>query len=712
MVQNVPAKGMMRVVTPQELTSAIAVSDQAAARAGEGNNQQVETELAAHIRRQYELMRNHRSSAQGWNERLLHAQRVFNGQYSPQKMAEIQQFGGSTVYARLTAVKCRGATSLLREVYLGPDRPWGLDPTPEPVIPDHVQDAIQSLVTQEVTATQQAGQQLDPNQIKDRISSLVEAADRAAKKKAKFEAEKAEGMLQDRLVEGGFYKALAEFLVDLPLFPFACVKGPVVRIVPDVVWQNGKPAVQQKPKLFWERVSPFDLFFSPGVSDIEDADCIERVRFRRADLNDVLGLPGYNEDAVRAVLNDYANGLYDNIDPTDSERSQNENRENPVFNQTGMIYGLEFHGSIQGHMLLNWGMDTAQIADPDRDYFVQAWLIGRHVIKVQMSPSPRKRHPYYITSFEKVPGTPVGNALPDILEDIQDVCNAALRSLVNNLAISSGPQVTVNDDRLAPGENGDELYPWKRWHVTSDPMSSSSTLKPIEFFQPQSNAQELLGVYEKFSQIADELSAIPRYITGSERLGGAGRTSSGLAMLMGNASKILQTVAANIDRDIFQPCLQGLYDMEMLTNQTGAFRGDESIVVRGVDVAIQRETDRQRRIEFLQATMNPIDMQIIGPKGRATVLRGVAEDLNFDGEEIVPSDQEIQAMLQEQAQAAAAQAAMGQPPGPGGKPAAPGAPVTPKGNAPTAAGPGQAPPQKPDSPGLGVADGKAMRGMA
>jgi hypothetical protein len=66
-------------------------------------------------------------------------------------------------------------------------------------------------------------------------------------------------------------------------------------------------------------------------------------------------------------------------------------------------------------MLLEYGISTRSIPDPLRDYFVQAWLIGRYVIKVQLSPSPRKRHPYYITSFEKVPGTPVGNGLPDIL---------------------------------------------------------------------------------------------------------------------------------------------------------------------------------------------------------------------------------------------------------------------------------------------------------
>ena len=123
-------------------------------------------------------------------------------------------------------------------------------------------------------------------------------------------------------------------------------------------------------------------------------------------------------------------------------------------------------------------------------------------------PRFRKRPPYYVTSFEKVPGTVVGNALPDILADIEEATNAALRSLINNMSIASGPQVVVNDDRIAENENGDDLYPWKRWHTVNDPLGNNATAAG-RFFQPNSNAQELLGVYEKFTQIADELSCHP-----------------------------------------------------------------------------------------------------------------------------------------------------------------------------------------------------------
>lgn len=623
------------------------------------------TNLAGYIRTQFEMMKNHRNSQSGWSERLSEALRTFNGVYSADKLAEIKRFGGSEIYARISAAKCRGASSLLRDVYLQSDRPWGLDPGPDPAIPPNIMQSIQQLLKVEVATMEQGGQQVDPTAMRDRLNMLMTAARQAAKKKSAAQAKIAEDKIDEYLVEGGFYKALAEFIADLPIFPFACIKGPVVRIVPSLNWENGTAISTPRPRMFWERVSPFDIWWTPGAGDIENASIIERSRLSRADLNDLLDLPGYDQAEIRAVLDEYGRGgLSDNWDATDSERAVNESRENPLMNHSGMITCLEFNGNVQGRMLLEQGMDAKFIPDGLRDYMVQAWLIGQHVIKVQLSPSPRKRHNYFITSFEKMPGTPVGNGLTDIIADLQEGANSTLRALMNNMAIASGPQVMVNDSKLAAGEDADDMYPWKRWHFEDDPINGTSQV-PISFFQPNSIAQELLAVYDKINGMADDMSAIPRYLQG-QSAGGAGRTSSGLAMLMGNASKILQAVAANIDRDVFDPLLTALYDIIMMTDNSGLLTGEESVRVMGVTVAIQRETQRSRQLEFLQITANPIDTAIMGPEGRAQVLRTVSEGIGMPGAEIVPSDDVLkerqQAAQQQQAAAAAGQAQGNQAP--------------------------------------------------
>jgi hypothetical protein len=651
MAQALPVPGVLRVVSNAALDAQQKAQD--AARQALTLSQPVMSSIASHITTQFDMMKRHRSSQAGWNERMLAAMRAFNGQYEASKLAEIRQFGGSEVYARIISAKCRGATALLRDVYLSSDRPWALEPPADPDVPPEIMDGIKRLVMAEVATLQANGVQFDVNATRDRVSHLIEQARSAARKQETKRAKLAEDKVEELLQEGGFYHALAEFLVDLPQFPFACIKGPTVKVVPTVTWEGNRATLVQKPRLFWHRVSPFDIWWTPGAADVENAAVIERTRVTRADLNDLLDLPGYNQAEVRAVLDEYGRGgIADNWDTTDSERAVMESRENPVFNQSGLITCLEFHGNVQGRVLHEYGMDKKLVPDELRDYTVQAWMIGTHVIKVQLSPNPRRRHNYYITSFEKVPGTPVGNALPDILSDIENVCNATLRSLVNNLSISSGPQVVINMDRLSPDGDPNSLYPWKRWHMTSDPVASANTQVPVSFFQPVSNANELLSVYKAFSDIADELSAIPKYLSGGGAGGGAGRTASGLAMLMGNSSKLLQTVAANVDRDIFEPCLGNLYDMVMLTDTSGLLTGEENVRVRGVSVAVQRETQRARQLEFLQITANPIDTQITGVEGRAAVLRAVSDGLGLPGDQVVPDEETLKERQQQQMLAA------------------------------------------------------------
>jgi hypothetical protein len=647
--------GLIQVVPPAALDaqdqSKAQMQAQATAGAQQAVNQPDVSSLVGYIKGQFEIFRNHRNTQQGWSERLLVALRAFNGQYEETKLRQIRQFGGSEVYMRMVAQKCRAASSLLRDIYLGPDRPWGLKPPTDPDIPADILQKIDQLMQSEAQMIQQTlGTPPSPTDLQKRKSALLSSASDAAKKKAADQAKESEDKIDEILREGGFYHALAEFLVDLPIFPFACIKGPVVRVVPTVTWPSGggQPTVQMKPTLTWERVSPFDLWWTPGVASIENANVIEKKQITRAELNELLDLPGYNTAEIYAVLDEFGRGgIYDNWDMTDAERAVLESRENPAWNRSQMLAMMEFNGNVQGRCLQDYGL---AVPDELRDYHVQVWCIGSHVIKAQLSPSPRMRHPYFITSFEKVPGTPVGNGLTDLLTDVQEASNATLRSLINNLSISSGPQVVIDDDQVDPSENSEALFPWKRWHARKNLLAGATSSKPpVEFFQPLDNSDKLIKVLEYLTGVADDVSAIPKYVGGSAG-GNAGRTASGLAMLMGNASKILQTVSANVDREVVEMVLLQLFDMILLTDTSGMLTGEERVSVQGVNVAIQRETERQRQLEFLQTTANPLDQKIMGMAGRGKVLRAVSTTVGLAGEQIVPDDDKLDQMEQAEQQ--------------------------------------------------------------
>lgn len=625
-------RGTLRIVTPTQLNERDKL-----AKSLEDAKPEVLDDLANYVRKMFEAAKRHRTSS-GVDDEMISFLRSYNGEYSPTKKAEIAQFGGSDVFARITASKCRGATSLLRDVYLSADQPWGIDPSPDPTLPGSVTRDIDAVVGGEAMYLIMNGAPPQKEQLQARKEDLLKAAKLAERSKAKEQAVIAERKMDDILVEGKFWEAFSQFLADLPIYHCAIMKGPTIRNAELLTWgKDGAPTVELRPRFYWDRVSPFDLWFTPGATDLLHTDTFERQRMSVTDLYESIGLPGYHEANIRETIRRHGDGgLREWSLLFEQERRKIENRGDMSAHDDPMMDCIEFQGRVLGKYLKQW--DLKGVTDEEKPYFITCWMIDKVVIKVMLNPNIRKRPGYYITSFDKQPGTLHGSGVAEVLADIQDVMNAALRSLVNNMAIASGPQVFYNEDLVNPNQN-DSLYPWKRWKFNTDPANPQG--QPVGFFQPSSNAAELLGVYGKFNEIADEVSAIPRYMTGNQNVGGAGRTASGLAMLMSNANKALQNVAENIDDDVFEPVLQTLYDLVMLTDETGMLRGDESIRVNGVRNVVKQEQDRVRQLEFLQLTANEFDMPIVGAN-RAKIIQQVANRLGLEVDIPEPGEQNQQ----------------------------------------------------------------------
>jgi hypothetical protein len=250
--------------------------------------------------------------------------------------------------------------------------------------------------------------------------------------------------------------------------------------------------------------------------------------------------------------------------------------------------------------------------------------------------------------------------------------NAAARSLANNMGISSGPQVGVNVSRLPPGEDITEMYPWKIWQFQSSEFNDGS--QPLQFFQPNSNANELMAVFEKFSARADEDTMIPRYMTG-ESSPGAGRTSSGLSMLISNAGKGIKQVISNIDRSVIVPSIERLYQDNLRYSKDPDLIGDVKAVAKGATSLVVKEAEAVRRNEFLQIVLNsPVAQQIVGMDGAAELLREQARNLSGNVNRIVPDRPTLTAMQNLQQQNAQLQEQLAMIAGElqGGAPGAPG----------------------------------------
>lgn len=603
-------------------------------------------------------------------ERMFTALRTRRGEYDPQKLAQIRAMGGSEIFMNLTSVKCRAAASWLRDVLSATgqtERPWTIRPSPVPELPPQINERIVQTVGQQLTTAMQAGMMVTDEQLMQALQDVREEAKNAIMAEARTRSDRMADKMEDQLVEGGFIDALDQFLEDIVTFPAAVLKGPVVRKRKVMRWkqmQNGfEPDVEETLKLEWERVSPFNIFPSPAAVGVNDGYLIEKHQLSREDLNALIGVDGYDDKSIREVLRTYGDGGL--RDWTNNESTQAEatgqSTTHMAENDDGLIDALQFWGPVSGKMLREWGMSETEILDETQEYHVEAWLIGQFCIKAVLNYDPLCRRPYYKASYEEIPGSFWGNGITDLVVDTQQVVNATARAIVNNMGIASGPQVYVNVDRLAAGEDITQLSPWRIWQMTSNPVGTSE--KPIDFFQPDSRIAELMGVFEKFNMLADEYSGLPKYMAG-DSAGGAGRTASGLSMLMSNAGKTIKQVVANIDIGVLTPLLVQLYDHNMRYAEDPELKGDVQIVARGASSLVNKENAQVRRNEFLQITANPIDMQIVGVEGRAAVLREAAKNLDMDPDKVVPTVSRLRQKLIQQAMMAQSQQGQGSQPAP------------------------------------------------
>lgn len=605
--------------------------------------------LAGYIRDCFDAAKDAREEL---DVRMLKCMRQRLGQYDPDMLAQLTRQGGAQIYMLLTQTKCRGAEAWLRDILLSTGMiPWDLSPTPVPDLSPSEMKQIMAKIGEHVSSLVQSTG-IVPTQAQLEELKLLAVA-RIKAQRLDTAVRKTESMKQimaDQLVEGNMVVAVDQFISDLTTFPYAVMKGPVVTQKAYLSWgtdmRTGKVTPQQDMKFtpWFDRTSPFDFYWEPGITDIQSGYTLEKHELSRRDVAAMLGQDGYDESSVRLVLHDYENGMLNDwldmeYDVWERRRLEGKGGMYLITSPAPTFKALEFNGSVSGRMLQDWGMDT--IDDPDQEFEVNAWLIGRHVIRAVMNADPLLEKPYRVTAFNKVPGSVAGIALPELIADTQAVCNAAARALVNNMSVASGPQVEISVDRLPSNEEITEVSPWKIWQVLSDPLGSSNPA--VRFNQPSDNSQSLMQIFERFSRQADEQSGIPAYTYGDTDIQGAGRTASGLSMLMGSAGKGIRQIVTHIDLDVFQPMLRYLYRWNMKYHPDDSVKGDSDVVAKGT-ASLVKEQLNMRRVEFLQATANPIDAEIVGPKGRAAILREVAKGLEMDVDKIIPSEAELDLM--------------------------------------------------------------------
>lgn len=668
-------------------------AEQEAVAALEQSKLPVYDELTRHVLDTFYTHRNARRES-GVEQEMIDDLYQCAGTYRPE---EIEDISGSNIFMNITATKQRAAKSWIKDIIMpANERPFEVTTSKTEDVPPaikemiydalledekrlakEIEDKYNEMAKQGEGQTQQQAQQQAPPQgpeggpqpqeqaqqgpppsalitskkLKE-ISKLRRDVEESIMgeihKVAEHDVRKLNKELEDELRNGNFDSVLDQFIDDFTTFPTAFMKGPIVTTGMKLVWENGEPKEREVVKMIDSRINPLDAYPAPGASNIYDGDFIEHVRITPKELAEFSKLDdstGYKTTTIIDILlNEKPGSPFWISTDIEEDKARIEKRGSQTYANHDIYHGLHFWGSVSVQLLREWGLSDIELVGR-RDWEqmeVEVLMVNSKVIKCRVNKDPLKRRPYYCASFHPRSGSIWGRSLPNLMRDIQGMCNAAARALADNMGMASGPQMSILVDRLADDGDIEEQEPLKIWQFRSDPQGNGG--KPIEYFIAPSNAQELLAVYENFEVKADDVTGVPRYAYGNERTGGAGQTASGLSMLLESASKGIKAAVMNIAGGVIVPRVEYqayLYLLNLWENDDPfKFNGDLNVVVKAVENITIKAAQQQLRKELLQITANPMDIKIMGMEGRGLLIREIFKDVNLP-EDVIPDRLEL-----------------------------------------------------------------------
>jgi len=586
--------------------------------------------LAAIVWQQWQINSRHRNDEIDGELEECHLMRA--ARYSDRKEQEILATGGESVYAPLASMQSISGAASVSQVVLTPnERSWSISPTPIPELPPEVV----SMIAQQLNA--ERGTITPGPMIPSRKEELEKAQRAKLDAEAKAGAEAMTRKIDDQLVDSGFYNTMVQIIDDFATYPYAVLKRVTVR-EPVLEWRGGKPKRVERVKDVDIRVSPFDIYPSPGMTDVNDGPIIERLRLRDYELAKHRGVKGFDSDAIDRVLS-YHPGRW-LFDANDAIR--NDAEDNSALNtesKDDLIDVLRYWGQIEGSELARWGI---QDVEDGQYYDTEIWLCGSDVLRVARNPHPLDHRPYYKATWRSIPGQFWGSAPPSQAKHLQHVCNGAMRALIKNMSVAAGPQVVIMIDQLPKGqEEITSIYPLQVWQMVSKAGVSQA---PVTFFQPSSNAKELIGVFQHYWELAGDVTGIYRWNYGADQgMQGAAQTAIGLSMLLENSNKVIRQAVSNLEEGVLRRRIYDQFLINMIYENDEKIKGDIDVVVRGSSSIIERASIRQRRTELLQAINNSPESQMPGmdaliAKIRMAILVDTAKDLDIEADRFPTND--------------------------------------------------------------------------
>lgn len=565
--------------------------------------------------------------------------RQFKGQYDPEVLALIGT-KRSRAFVRKTRVKVKTANSRVEDLLFpsGTEKNYEVDSSPNPSIPQDVRAAI----IQELTLqAKQTGEQVTREMVN---KAIVQVCKQAAKGMAT--------VIDDQLTEVRYKQVCKQVINSAHLYGTGVLKGPLVerKVRSKFVNENGKWVEKSESYVvpFIDYVPLWRLYPDMGADELSKCRYIyERHQMTHSDLAELSTRKSFRGQLIKEYLKSHPRGET-TVKFIDNELKIIGERNSKQGNSDGKFEVLERWGWLTGEQLKEAGVEVKS----DRlheSFFSNVWLLPNgEVIKAVLQPINGVTWPYHFYYFDKDETSIFGEGLATVMRDDQTMINAATRLMLDNGALTSGSMLEVTTGLLSNLEEGTEAYPWKVYLRNSQ----NPGVPAVRAIDMQSRLDELSGLADRFENNADEVSAIPRYMTGENQSQGAAGTASGMSMLLGAANIMIKDLISAWDEGVTRPFIEAMYRWNMQFHPDNSIKGDYVVSARGSSSLVAREVRAQQLDQFSLAVANPMDAPFI-KRDKLLRQRAEAHELSdiVKTEEEVAAEQNTEEMQAQQAMA-------------------------------------------------------------
>lgn len=531
---------------------------------------------------------------------------------------------GSTVFPNITQPYCDAAAARVGDMLLPTDdRNFVTEPTPIPEL-----GKLQSFFEGEA---EEAAPQ--PGQPPQEMTPIDQAMDKIKKIKAEAaqKAERAQTRIDDWLVECGYHGELRHAIDDCAILGSGVIKGPVPVNRKASKWERNESGEfvltiieEIKPASF--RVDPWNLFPDGACGEsIHDGSYIwERDYLTRKKLRELKGLPGYIDAQIDKCLEE---------GPMIAVASSDKSEEN-ISAKKEQFEIWYFHGDIKAEEMEAAGCKC----EGKDDYPAMITMVNNRVIRASLNPIPTGDFPYDVIPWKRRPGLPWGMGVSRQIRTPQRMVVGATRQLMNNLGLSSGPQITIRRG-VEPEDGNWTIEPLKVW-VEGDDTSGQAGPPVIATVIPSMQA-ELLATIQLGMKMAEDVTGLPQIMQGQQ--GAAPETVGGMQILNNNANSVLRRIARLFDTQITEPHIRRYYAWLMEYGEDPEEKGDFQIVARGSSALVERDIQGQEMLGILQLSTNPIFK-----KNPARAMDEYLKSRRFDPATFDYTDEEKEQMEQQQ----------------------------------------------------------------